>query len=136
MTARLVGVMALFLMIAHSTAGELEIGVPEAPLNRKVMAGRYYSGACLGGTITLVLKRHGTFVAESHGCTGKSGEAWGVWSLSNTHIVLTPKKEKGLIERLSDRFEVRRDKGYLFLVRPDYSDGHGKFLLFEKSEQK
>jgi hypothetical protein len=136
MTARLVGVMVLFLMTTHSIAGKLEIGIPEAPLDRTVMVGRYYSGLCLGGSITLVLKRNGNFVAESHGCTGKSGETSGVWSLSNTHIVLTPKKEKGLIERLSNTFEVRRDKGRLFLVRADDGDGHGKSLLFEKSEQR
>src|SRR5215813_10085028 len=110
MIARLVGVMVLFLMTGHSVAGELEIGIPEAPANRKVISGRYYSGPCLGGSITLVLKRNGTFVAQSHGCTGKSGGALGVWSLSDTYIVLNPQKEKGLIEQLSNTFEVRRDK--------------------------
>ena len=136
MTARLVGVLALFVMAAHGIAGTLEIGIPEAPPNRKVMAGRYYSGLCVGGSITLVLKRNGTFAAESHGCTGKSGEASGAWSLSNTQILLTPKKEKGLMEGLLGAFEVRRDKGRWFLVRADDTDGYGKSLVFEKSGQK
>src|SRR5205807_1494101 len=44
MTARVVGVMIVFAMTAHCKAGKLEIGISEAPPNRKIMVGRYYSG--------------------------------------------------------------------------------------------
>jgi hypothetical protein len=123
-------------MLPHGNAGKLEIGIPEAPANRKIMAGRYYSGPYMGGAIALVLKRNGTFTAESHVCGSKSGESSGTWSLSNTQIVLTPKKEKGLIEGRLHAFEVRRGKGRWFLVQGDDSGCYGKRLFFEKSEQK
>ena len=136
MIARFFGLVALVLMTARSIAGEVEIGLAEAPTGRKVMVGRYYSEPCLGGSITLDLKKNGTFVAESHGCTGKSGEALGVWSLSDTRIVLFAQKEKGLIEQLSNTFEVRRDRGRWFLVRADNKSGHRKSLLFEKHQSR
>ena len=133
--------IGLFLAVGHALAGEIEKGVPEAPPNTKAVAGSYYCGDGKGYNVTLTLKSDDTYFGEWHGCLGNYGEASGTWKLSDKQIVLTPKKEKNMMEGHLKTLDVMKYKDGWIFVRADdrdFYDKHGvsRYSCFQRREQK
>lgn len=133
--------IGLFLAVGQAVAGKIEKGVPEAPPNTKAVAGSYYCGDGTGYNVTLTLKDDGTYSGEWHGCLGKYGEASGTWKLSEKQIVLTPTKEKEMMEGHLKTLDVMKYKAGWIFVRADdrdFYDKHGvsRYSCFKKKEQK
>jgi hypothetical protein len=111
------------------------------PPDAKAVAGRYYCGDGLGYNVTLILKKDGTYSGEWQGCLGKYGEASGGWTLSDHQIVLTPKKESGMMEGHLKTLDVlKHEEGWIF-VRSDHryfydKDGVSRNSCFQKADQK
>jgi len=133
--------IGLFIAAGHVLAGGIEKGVPEAPPNTKAVAGSYYCGDGTGYNVTLALKNDGTYSGEWHGCLGKYGDASGNWKLSDKRIILTPKKETGMMQGHLKALDVLKYKDGWIFVRAndrDFYDKHGvsRYSCFQKREEK
>jgi hypothetical protein len=127
-TRSILATIGVLIAVGHTPAGEIEKGIPEAPPNAKAVAGSYYCGDGLGYNVTLTLKDNGTYSGEWHGCLGKYGDASGSWKLSDKRIILTPKKESGMMKGHLKTLDVLKYKNRWIFVQSldrDFYDKHG-----------
>jgi hypothetical protein len=137
----IVALVSLLFAVACALAGDIEKGEPAVPTNTMAVAGSYYCGDGTGYNVTLTLKKDGSYSAEWHGCLGKYGDASGSWKLSDKRIVLTPKKEAGMMQGHLRTLDVLKYKGSWIFVRADdkdFYDKHGvsRYSCFQKRDQK
>ena len=90
--------------------------------------GSYYRGDGLGYNILLDLSHDGSYGAEWHGCLGLYGTARGSWSVSGEQILLSPSKEKDMLEGHLRQLDVVKHGDQWILVQSDdreFYDAHG-----------
>lgn len=129
------------LCIGQLQSADIEKGVPGIPPDAKSIAGNYYYGDGTGYNVYLTLKENGSYSSVWRGCFGKYGEALGKWAISNEQIVLTPKKEKGMMQNHLRKLDALKFKTAWIFVKSDdreFYDKYGvsRYSCFQKADEK